>query len=60
MPNQRDLVQRILRAKLLEMSELLALLIATGQANTAEQVLLEQRRIAQRLAQAREGRDRDD
>ena len=60
MPSQRDLVQRVLRAKLLEMSELLALLIATGQTNTAEQVLLEQRRIAQRLAEAREGRDRDD
>lgn len=59
MANQREL--RVLRAKLLELSELLALLIATGQDNTAEQVLLEQRRIAKRLAQAiQEGRERDD
>lgn len=59
MANQREL--RVLRAKLLELSELLALLIATGQENTAEQVQLEQRRIAKRLAQAiQEGRERDD
>ena len=60
MPSQPDLTQRVLRAKLLEVTELLALLIATGQANTAELVLLEQRRIAKRLAQSQEGRQRDD
>lgn len=60
MPNQPDLTQRVLRAKLLEVTELLALLIATGQANTAELLLLEQRRIAKRLAQSREGRSHDE
>lgn len=60
MPNQRDLLQRILRAKLVELSELLAVLIATGQDNTADDVLLEQRRIAQRLLETLEGRERDE
>lgn len=50
MQPSREQTERILRSKLIELSELISLLTAYGQAETANQIFLEQRRIADRLA----------
>ena len=50
MQPSREQTERILRSKLIELSELISLLSAYGQSETANQIFLEQRRIADRLA----------
>ena len=59
MQNRRDREQQILRAKLIELSELIAVLAAAGQVESADGIFHEQRRIADRLARLTKGGSSD-